>query len=56
MSFIEGEAPSDNPPYHTDPKGMMGMASQEQRRSVWLEWLYYMSIFTFSKIGRVGFR
>ncbi len=50
MNFIEGEAPSDNPPYHTDPEGMMGKASQEQRRSVWLEWLYYMSILHSQKL------
>ena len=26
MNFIKGEAPSDNPPYHLDPDGMMGRA------------------------------
>ena len=39
MKFIEGEAPSDNPPYHMDSEGMMGKANFDQIRSVWLGWL-----------------
>ena len=39
MKFIEGEAPSDNPPYHMDSEGMMGRANYDQIRSVWLGWL-----------------
>ena len=27
MNYIKGEAPSDNPPYHLDPEGMMGRAN-----------------------------
>ena len=27
MKYVGGEAPSDNPPYHMDPDGMMGKAS-----------------------------
>ena len=42
MKHISGEAPSDNPPYHMDPEGMMGKASQKQRRSVWLGWLDHL--------------
>jgi len=42
MNYLEGEAPSDNPPYHMDPDGMMGKASPEERRKVWTEWLHYL--------------
>ena len=43
MDFIEGEAPSDNPPYHMDPQGMVAKASKENRRNIWTEWLYYLN-------------
>ena len=39
MKYVSGEAPSDNPPYHMDPEGMMGKASHKQIRSIWLGWL-----------------
>ena len=39
MKYVSGEAPSDNPPYHMDPGGMMGKASHKQIRSIWLGWL-----------------
>ena len=43
MDFINGEAPSDNPPYHMDPEGMVGKASKDERRKIWTEWLNYLS-------------
>ena len=49
MKFVKGEAPSDNPPYHMDPEGMMGKASSKQIRSVWLEWLE--NLVSFHKIN-----
>ncbi len=39
MKYVGGEAPSDNPPYHMDPDGMMGKASSKEIKSVWLGWL-----------------
>ena len=29
MDFINGEAPTDNPPYHMDPEGMVGKADKK---------------------------
>ena len=43
MKHIKGEAPSDTPPYHMDPEGMMGRANTNQIRSVWLDWLENLS-------------
>jgi len=43
MNYIKGEAPSDNPPYHLDPEGMMGRADSEKRRNVWIDWLFHLS-------------
>ena len=43
MNYIKGEAPSDNPPYHLDPDGMMGRADSEKRRNVWIDWLFHLS-------------
>ena len=43
MNFIKGEAPSDNPPYHMDPKGMMGRTGSKNRRNVWIDWLSHLS-------------
>ena len=43
MNYIKGEAPSDNPPYHLDPDGMMGKADSKKRRNVWIDWLLYLS-------------
>ena len=43
MNFIKGEAPSDNPPYHMDPKGMMGRTDSKNRRNVWIDWLSHLS-------------
>ena len=43
MDFIDGEAPSDNPPYHTDLEGMVGKATKENRRKIWTEWLYHLN-------------
>ena len=43
MDFIDGEAPSDNPPYHMDLEGMVGKATKENRRKIWTEWLYYLN-------------
>ena len=43
MDFIDGEAPSDNPPYHMDIEGMVGKATKENRRKIWTEWLYYLN-------------
>ena len=42
MNYLEGEAPSDNPPYHMDPEGMMGKANPDEIRKVWTEWLHYL--------------
>ena len=33
MKYVGGEAPSDNPPYHMDPDGMMGKASAKEIKS-----------------------
>ena len=43
MDYINGEAPSDNPPYHMDPKGMVGKAVKEDRRKIWTEWIHYLN-------------
>ncbi len=43
MDFIDGEAPTDNPPYHMDPEGMVGKADKEDRRKIWTEWIYYLN-------------
>jgi len=43
MDFINGEAPTDNPPYHMDPEGMVGKAVKEDRRKIWTEWIYYLN-------------
>ena len=43
MDYINGEAPSDNPPYHMDPEGMVGKAVKEDRRKIWTEWIYYLN-------------
>ena len=43
MRCIDGEAPSDNPPHHMDPNGMMGRGSPDQRYSVWSEWVENLS-------------
>ena len=43
MDFIDGEAPTDNPPYHMDPEGMVGKADKEDRRKIWTEWIYYVN-------------
>ena len=40
MDYINGEAPSDNPPYHMDPEGMVGKAVKEDRRKIWTEWIH----------------
>ena len=39
MRYVDGSAPTDNPPHHMDPEGMMGKANKDQRHSVWLGWL-----------------
>ena len=49
MKYVNGEAPSDNPPYHMDPDGMMGKASPDQIKSVWLGWL--KNLVSFHKIN-----
>ena len=49
MKYVSGEAPSDNPPYHMDPEGMMGRASPDQIRSVWFGWLE--NLVSFHKIN-----
>ena len=49
MKYVSGEAPSDNPPYHMDPEGMMGRASPDQIRSVWVGWLE--NLVSFHKIN-----
>ena len=49
MKYVSGEAPSDNPPYHMDPEGMMGKASPDQIRSVWFGWLE--NLVSFHKIN-----
>ena len=43
MDYINGEAPSDNPPYHMDPEGMVGKAVKEDRRKIWTEWIHYLN-------------
>ncbi len=43
MDFINGEAPTDNPPYHMDPEGMVGRANKEDRRKIWTEWIHYLN-------------
>ena len=43
MDFINGEAPTDNPPYHMDPEGMVGKADKEDRRKIWTEWIHYLN-------------
>ena len=43
MDYINGEAPSDNPPYHLDPEGMVGKAVKEDRRKIWTEWIHYLN-------------
>jgi len=43
MDFINGEAPTDNPPYHMDPEGMVGRADKEDRRKIWTEWIHYLN-------------
>ena len=43
MRCVDGEAPSDNPPHHMDPNGMMGRGSPDQRFSVWSEWVKNLS-------------
>ena len=43
MDFIDGEAPTDNPPYHMDPEGMVGKADKEDRRKIWTEWIHYLN-------------
>ena len=43
MDFINGEAPTDNPPYHMDPEGMVGKANKEDRRKIWTEWIHYLN-------------
>lgn len=45
MRCIDGEAPSDNPPHHMDPEGMMGKGTPEQRYSVWSGWVNNLSSF-----------
>ena len=45
MRCVDGEAPSDNPPHHMDPDGMMGKATPNQRYSVWSGWLNNLSSF-----------
>ena len=54
MKYVSGEAPSDNPPYHMDPEGMMGKASPDQIRSVWFGWLE--NLVSFHKINYEEFR
>ena len=41
MDFINGEAPTDNPPYHMDPGGMVGKANKKDRRKIWTESVSY---------------
>ena len=35
--------PTDNPPYHMDPEGMVGKADKEDRRKIWTEWIHYLN-------------
>ena len=61
MRCIDGEAPSDNPPHHMDPEGMMGKGTPEQRYSVWSGWVNNLSSFhsldlTREEISSCGFK
>ena len=51
MKYVSGDSPSDNPPYHIDPEGMMGRASPDQIRSVWFGWLE--NLVSFHKINYI---
>jgi len=42
MKMCEGEAPSDNPPFHSE--GWLADSSEEVRRKVWMGWVEQMSM------------
>ncbi len=54
MDYINGEAPSDNPPYHMDPEGMVGKAVKEDRRKIWTEWIHYLNQIHILDINDLG--